>query len=236
LLYIISNKEGEIPRSGIISYASPVSKELEEKLPDAIQIDGEEDLESFKREIAERQESRYRGINFKNLGPSGKGTVEFRLSNGTVDAKTWIENINLYGGLVRASQEIAVIQAKNPSERTDEENNKLAIFDRLGTDEKMQGEERLDALLSLAIKDPKKREIYKARYRTNNELIQGTTVDESLEEGVSKKLIRYSDKKAIGKEIFTGDKAISGENIQEINNIISRDQQEITRENEEERK
>jgi hypothetical protein len=167
-------------------------------------------------------------LNFQNLGEGGKGTIEFRLSNGTVDAKTWIENINLYGGLIRASQEISLIQAKPEEERTEEETKKLAIFDRLGTDESLQGEERLEYLLKLAIPDPKKREVYRGRYRVNNELINDDySLSEKFDNDVSKKLVRYSDKKAIGKEIFTGENEVNGEMMEDVDEFISNDQQQL---------
>ena len=228
ILYAISNKEGEKPRDSITSYATPVSGEFEKTLPDTVRINNEDDLESLKKRIAEKQPSRYRSLNFQNLGEGGKGTIEFRLSNGTVDAKTWIENINLYGGLVRAAQEISLIQAKPEEERTEEEAEKLAIFDRLGTDESLQGEERLEYLLKLAIPDPKKREVYRGRYRVNNELINDDySLTERFDNDVSKKLVRYSDKKAIGKEIFTGENAVNGEMMEDVGEFISNDQQQL---------
>ena len=228
ILYAISNKEGEKPRDSITSYATPVSGEFERTLPDTVRINNEDDLESLKKRIAEKQPSRYRSLNFQNLGEGGKGTIEFRLSNGTVDAKTWIENINLYGGLVRAAQEISLIQAKPEEERTEEEAEKLAIFDRLGTDESLQGEERLEYLLKLAIPDPKKREVYRGRYRVNNELINDDySLTERFDNDVSKKLVRYSDKKAIGKEIFTGENAVNGEMMEDVGEFISNDQQQL---------
>lgn len=51
------------------------------------------------------QNGRYYGINFKK-----QDTIEFRLSNGTLNANTWIENINLFGGIIKVAQNIAIIQ------------------------------------------------------------------------------------------------------------------------------
>ena len=66
-----------------------------------------------------------------------------------------IDNINLYGGLVKVSQELAEIQAKEPGNRTPEEKEKLAIFDRLGTDENLLEAERAELLIQLVIEDEK---------------------------------------------------------------------------------
>ena len=75
------------------------------------------------RKVQSRNENdiaRYSGINFMNTGSQGKNTIEFRLANGTIDPDTWIENINLFGGLVKSAQELAEIQKKPENERTEE--------------------------------------------------------------------------------------------------------------------
>ena len=229
ILFIISNREGEIPRKGIYDHSSPVSGEFEEQLSDTVQINNDEDLESFKKTIAKEQENRYKAVNFKNLEDGGKGTIEFRLSNGTVDAKTLIENINLYGGLIRAAQELSLIQQKTPSERTDAENEKLAIFDTLGTDKSLKEEKRLEYLLKLAIRDPKKREVYRRRYKINSELLRNNPeIEKKIDEKLSTNLIRYSDKKDIGKGVFTGKNAVNGEIMRAINFEINHDNSRMT--------
>lgn len=67
IFYIISNKEGELPREGIEDFAAPISQEMEIELEETIQIDDEDDLDNFKRNLAKKQKDRYKGINFKNL-------------------------------------------------------------------------------------------------------------------------------------------------------------------------
>ena len=39
-----------------------------------------------------------------------KNTIEFRLANGTINPEMWIENANLFGGMVAISEELARIQ------------------------------------------------------------------------------------------------------------------------------
>ena len=39
--------------------------------------------------------------------------------------------------------------------------------------------------------------------------------------------MRYSDKKAIGKEIFTGENAVNGEMMEDVGEFISNDQQQL---------
>ncbi len=222
ILFIISNKEGEIPRSFINSYSSPVSGDFEEQLSDTVQINNEEDLDSFKNAIAKNQKTRSKAINFTNLIEGGKGTIEFRLSNGTVSPKTWIENINLYAGLIRVSQELSLIQQKTPSERTDDENEKLAIFDSLGTNSSLKEEDRLEYLLNLAITDSKKREVYRRRYQINSVLLQDNPkLEKKIDEKLSTNLIRYSNKKDIGGGVFTGENAVNGAMMEEIRSEIN---------------
>ena len=116
ILYVISNAKGEIPRKDILSYAKPTSSKLEELLNSkSVELNDEKDIKEILEDTQEND--KYCGINFQNLGEY-KNTIEIRLANGTLDADTWIENINLFGGLVRASQELAIIQTteKNRSQ------------------------------------------------------------------------------------------------------------------------
>ena len=228
ILYTISNKEGEIPRYGIENYAAPISQNLERKFADTVQLNDIDDLDKFKEKIAETQDYRIRGLNFKNLGPHGKGTIEFRISNGTTDSKTWIENINLYGGLVRAAEEISLIQKKNLADRTDEEKEKLEIFNALGTDESLTEEKRLEYLLKLVIQNPQKRDIYTGRYRVNSELIKKNKyISYILDAGTSKKLIRYSNKVEIGKAVFAGKNPINGGEMRECGDLIENEMNKL---------
>ena len=90
ILYIISNEAGELPRHKVNQTARPFSKVLEEKLND--EREEVENKKSSKKIMINAQNERYYGINFKK-----SDTIEFRLSNGTLNANTWIENINLFG-------------------------------------------------------------------------------------------------------------------------------------------
>lgn len=226
IFYIISNKEGELPREGIEAAAVPVSQEMESELEETIQIDDEDDLDNFKRNLAKKQKDRYKGINFKNLKEGGTGTIEFRLSNGTVDPTTWIENINLYGGLVRVAQEISLIQEKKEGERSPEEASKLELFDKLGTDINLSEKERASILIELIISAETNRQTYIDRYYTNSallELDENEEINNYLTQETSTMLIRYSDKNIIGEDIFIGPKAINGPEYEDITRFISND-------------
>ena len=166
LIYLISNKEGELPRLGVGEFAKPYSGELEKALKNRnLNLKDKEDLKKFVKEI---QGDRGYGINFMNLG-NDKNTIEFRLSNGTIDAKTWIENINLYGGIVKAAEEIAQIQLKSEKERTDEKLVKLKKFELLKS-KLISDEEKLEALIYITV-GKEDIDVYKKRYEANRELM-----------------------------------------------------------------
>ena len=96
--------------------------------------------------------------------------MEFRYANAPKDAETWIENINLFGGIVKAAEDLAIIQAKSEEERTDEENDLLRAFEVI-KDKNAAEEEKLDALLEISIQNEKDRYIYRERYYENSRLI-----------------------------------------------------------------
>ena len=192
ILYIIANKEGEAPRFMLSSYAKPYSGEHEKALNEkSVQLDTIEELKKLAKDVQKGAENY--GINFKNLG-NEKNTIEFRIPNGTIDAKTWIENINLFGGIVKSSEDLAMIQNKRPEDRTSEENIKLRLFERLNKDE-IDGLERLEIFLQIVI--PREdRDIYRNRYRVNNNLYEKSIVRDFIRTKLSKKKIDSISKSA----------------------------------------
>ena len=116
------------------------------------------------------QEERGYGINFSNVGER-KNTVEFRYANGSKEAETWIENINLFGGIVKAAEDLAIIQTKSEEEKTNEERGLLRAFEVV-KDKNAGEEDKLDALLEIIIPNEKDRYMYKERYYENSRLIE----------------------------------------------------------------
>lgn len=161
-IFIISNKSGERIRTNAGIYAKFISGNMEKALErGSIQMDSIEDIKKFAKDF---EYDRYFGVNFHNLGNS-KNTIEFRMPNGTVDAKTWIENINLFGGIVKASEELSKIQLKPKENITKDEKEKLETFNKLEKEE-TTSEEMLESLLKLTIKE-EDRHIYRERYFSN---------------------------------------------------------------------
>jgi len=221
VMYIIANEEETIPRK--FDYAKPMSNKLEEALEKGtIDIEGEQDLEKFKEILLEFQGAeRYIGVNFMNLEQGGKGTIEFRMPNGTVNADTWIENINLFGGVVEIAQKLAVIQEKNDYKRSKEENEMLENFEKLKL-EGIEEREKLEILLKLVIPE-EQREIYERRYDKNSRLLnENPERNDELRRNITKKPIRISKNK-VGKISFTGENPINADELSKVSEIISRD-------------
>jgi len=155
ILYLISNRPGELIRNGaILMYAEPISRKMQKAMKrGTINLDSEEDVEQFTKALYTVQRDRSSGINFENVNDEEKRTIEFRLSNGTLDPNVWIENINLFGGLVKA--------AKEP------QNDLLKGL----ADKQKSQEELLEILLQLTVSEDK-RDIYRQRYRENSKLME----------------------------------------------------------------
>lgn len=167
ILYIIANKEGTIPR-GIV-YASPISKILEENVNKG-NINVNSSINCVKKQIVKLQGTRAKGINFSNILSKDKETIEFRLSNGTMEADVWIQNINLYGGIIKVAQLLSEIQEKDKTKRNEYESELLENFENLKLEK--NNKKKLEYLLNILIEDETQRKIYRNRYNTNIQLLQ----------------------------------------------------------------
>ena len=128
-------------------------------------------------------------------------------SIGTLDANTWIENINLFGGIIKAAQDLAIIQIKPEKEKTLEEQNLLRNFDKIKQEE-VSEHEKLEALLTLVIPE-EDREIYRERYEKNSKLLeQSSELEENIINSLAKRKIDMSQ---IGRIVFLGEDGIKGE-------------------------
>ena len=172
ILYLISNKSGELPREGIKNFAKPISGEIERILNEgSVELETEEELVNLVKEAqlyrGIQEVDRGFGINFSNIG-NEKNTIEFRLPNGTLDADTWIQNINLFGETMKVCQDLALIQTKN-EELSEEEKEMLKTLEKLKYSK--DNSEKLEFLLSLVIPE-ENRKIYRERYVLNYKLLK----------------------------------------------------------------
>lgn len=188
LLFTITNADGEIPRSAINKYAPPIAEKIDTikgELSKAKSID--EFLRIIKKvqpTIAEfyhlrdnttdtsndnkAARNKCSAINFLNVGSKNKNTIEFRIPNGTINPNIWIDNINLFGGLMKASKELTAIQKKDKSQLTEKDRKILENFKNLK--QTIDESQKLNSLLNLTV-DEKTKKRFLERYVANKKLI-----------------------------------------------------------------
>ena len=163
IYYLISNKEGELPRNGIEQFARPISDVFEQE--DLEKIPEDKFILNAKRIVEFR---RYNSINFINVY-TARNTIEFRLANGTLDGDTWVENIRLFGRTVEIAEDLGQIVGKleRGEELTEEEKTKYALKEMLKDDVPLDA--KMDILMKILFTE-EEREVYYKRYRTNKTL------------------------------------------------------------------
>lgn len=219
IIYAISNESGSAIRRGISQYCLPMASKLEESVLNG-DFDSEKEMSKFIEQIQILQGDRYSGINFMNIG-TNKNTIEFRTPNGTINPDVWIENINLFGGIVKAAQELSVIQAKKVQELTDDDKIKLICLSRIKSID-VSVKDKIDALLSLTVKD---KQPYVNRYDKNMKLIQE---DEELSETMEKaRLHKPLDIRRLVKSVLTGNDAVRGEEVATVEKIFYREVENV---------
>ena len=192
-LYAMSNEKGEAPRNVIPKYAPPISGKMQEAIEKGtINLEDEIALNRFAEGLKTVQESRYSGINFMNVRDESN-TIEFRLANGTINPEMWIENANLFGGMVAVAEELSQIQ-KNGI-RTEEDKHKLEMFDKLKED--IDEKEKVKILLELVGVEP---ETYMQRYETNIGLIKENQEIQKVFDGKKTLDFKVAKDKFKGKE------------------------------------
>lgn len=173
VLYAISNEENTAPRSEIPSYASPIAIKTQEALEKGtINLEDEVQVDTFIEGLKQVQGDRFSGINFLNINDE-KNTIEFRIPNGTLNPDLWIDNINLFGGIVKISEQLSKIQEKGIE--NEEDRDKLNLLEKLK--QEISEKEKLECLLTLIGLEPIR---YFRRYNANIELINSNSKEEPI--------------------------------------------------------
>ena len=242
IIYAISNKEGEAPRKPIAQYAKPISAKLEKNIErdSDINLETEEDLKEFIVDL--QNKDRFFAVNFQNLYISDRrpntfysdqmefldniegemppviNTVEFRLSNGSIYADTWIDNINLFGGIIKTSKELVQIQEKQEKDLSKEEKEKIQLFERIKQTD-IEEKEKMQDLVKLVVAE-EDRQIYINRYNENSKLIKE---DKFVEDAINNNITTTPiDLKKIGKKVFLGEGCITGMEYEEYCEFLQR--------------
>ena len=175
IIYKISNEKGNIPRTGINEFSSPISSKFNNAIEEGtINLESEEDLDSFITTIQDIQQDRYSGLNLLNIN-NGKNTIEFRIPNGTINPDTWIENARLFGRMVQISQELAEIEKS--TEIGIEGQKLLQLKDRI-KDENTSEQEKMETMLELLFSE-EEREVYRDRYIANTQILEQISEDKN---------------------------------------------------------
>ena len=99
-------------------------------------------------------ERRYSGLNLTNIGNSKKNTIEFRMSNGTLNPEVIKQNVFLYASLINTAIQIA----DNP------QNYECKLGEFYKTD--VTEEQKLNSFLNLIMQKSEDRKIYFERWKS----------------------------------------------------------------------
>ena len=194
VLYLISNREGKLPELERMQYIKPISGNIEEILKSNNNpIQSVEDIKKLLKDAQGHNrmdlnlnERRYYGINFFNIDES-KNTIEYRMSEGTLEYEDIINNIELYGGIIRTAQNLSRIQKIDKSKRTEKQERALQFFKKLKNND-ITEEERAKMFISMII-PIEKRDIYYDRYVINKMLLNN---DEKLQNELNRNFAKHS--------------------------------------------
>ena len=151
LLYMISNRKGEKTRVSVERYSSMMANAIRRNISNLVEINNEEDIGKF---VSGLQDSRYCSVNLTNIGSQNKNTIEFRLSNGSVDYDIWRENILLFGRMLQTAK-LCSIDSTIKKDR-------LEKFFEAGLSEK----EKLKRFLDLIFDKEEEKQIFYKRWES----------------------------------------------------------------------
>ena len=99
---------------------------------------------------------RYNGLNLSNIGNPKKNTIEFRMSNGTINSEVIKQNIYLYASIINTARNIAV----------NKEYKKEELLEFLKTN--ISEEEKMNNFNNLVFANQEDKDIYKKRWESNS--------------------------------------------------------------------
>lgn len=220
ILYLISNKENQIPRLDVVNYADSISHKFSKAIKKgSINLEDEEDLNQFVEGLQRVQESKFSSINLLNIY-NEKNTIEFRMPNGTLDPDVWIENIRLFGRIIEISERLAKIEQKDT---TVEEKRLIELREKLK--EEMPEQEKMEILLKLLFLE-EERDIYRRRYLENSKLIENLKEKENPLYEIELSKVDFKRKHGLG-EFQSIAQSERNSSISNINNELAKDKEKL---------
>ena len=184
-MFLICNEEGCMPRNGQVEFAPPISKIYADAVQNGvINLSKQTTKEEFIEQIKQIQGSRYFSVNFQNIGSENKNTIEFRISNGTINPDKWIENISLFGGMIQVAQQLAEIQEKNKKELNHNEKKLLETFSIIQSGG-VTDKQRLNAILTLVLDSEEKKNRFIEIFKVNSIEAKNNEVYQELKSRIS---------------------------------------------------
>ena len=151
----ISNAENDIMRVGVMTYAQPITKTIQEVLSKgSIQLKCQRDLDELSMAFKRNDIGKKASLNLINISNANKNTIEYRTPNGTIDLETIRQTVALSGAILKTALE----HSENPEHKHDEFES---LFER-GIPER----EKLNRFLSLIFETEEQKEIYRRRWES----------------------------------------------------------------------
>ena len=162
IIFEICDEPYSVKRFTYDDYATPISGILKEgKIEDEQNLNKDE----FIAQLQSVQGDRYKSINFANVGKKAS-TIEFRIPNGSLNPNVWIENIKLFGRMMKIAEELGKLDNRETKEYTREERRKLWLATML-TNANVPEEDKAKFLINLLFDEEEYKQIYFERYNTN---------------------------------------------------------------------
>ena len=169
-IYRMCNASGESFREGTAHFARPISFLYENGWNNIFSnISNAKTRDELVSIIKTFQKGHYNGLNTDNINSKETNTIEFRISNGTLNFDEIQNNIRLYGRLMQRSKEVSLLQAKLEfgQEVSEIEQKKINDFENL-CNQQYKTEEKGQMLIDFLFEEDEK-EIYISRYNSSRE-------------------------------------------------------------------
>lgn len=157
ILFLTTNREEDIPRRNVVRYANPFSRSYVNNLWQTNYIKTKDGFIHFLKDISGNKTS---AINFYNIDVNFN-TIEFRMPNGSLDARLIIDNILLIGSLFVLAKKLSKLPLTQDLHTLLYELDNITDYSRT-----------MDIMLKLLFKDDDTKKRFKRRFLINYKRIR----------------------------------------------------------------